>query len=83
MVRLKVFALAGGGRYRDSFNSIVVRLKDLDADAARELPREFQFHSGSIKSKLYSRIGRRIEGFQFHSGSIKSGRSQSLRARAK
>ena len=56
----------------DSFNSIVVRLKEFFENRIAQAQEPFQFHSGSIK-RLLDVLGEiDVMEFQFHSGSIKS-----------
>ena len=56
----------------DSFNSIVVRLKAGPRIRGIDAQIEFQFHSGSIKSRSALMFRNTDVAFQFHSGSIKS-----------
>ena len=72
MVRLKENARREIEEAKQSFNSIVVRLK-VGQVALRDIHgAQFQFHSGSIKSFFVQARFKRLSWFQFHSGSIKS-----------
>ena len=53
----------------------MVRLKGYAIDSADQSPAQFQFHNGSIKSKLWHTVYREMHMFQFHNGSIKRGQA--------
>ena len=52
MVRLKAVIDAQGNKWRVRFNSTMVRLKVDRPDKLKYLDKQFQFHNGSIKSRV-------------------------------
>ncbi len=72
VVRLRHCFLSLLGKENTSFNSIVVRLRHAKTLKAQEQAKQFQFHSGAIKTHRRC-INRCIAVvFQFHSGAIKT-----------
>ena len=57
VVRLKGSRWLRSTKHNRSFNSIVVRLKETMRRAWRHPSKQFQFHSGSIKSRPWAVIG--------------------------
>ena len=53
------------------FNSIKVRLK-LNKYELLQARDQFQFHKGTIKTRVQQNQARRSSGFQFHKGTIKT-----------
>ena len=70
MVRLKVCSVTLCNSQKSCFNSTMVRLKDIVA-MAYQVPKEFQFHNGSIKRTTITSSRWTTTWFQFHNGSIK------------
>ena len=56
----------------NSFNSILVRLKEEEDILVNVVFNKFQFHTGSIKSLSKTYLWEPFAAFQFHTGSIKS-----------
>ncbi len=73
LVRLKAYSRQKpAGAALVGFNSTLVRLKDAELPTATKEIEKFQFHTGSIKSKLTLSFQTSSTKFQFHTGSIKS-----------
>ncbi len=72
MVRLKGVLLLSSKQQQLHFNSTMVRLKGCGNCQAKLPFRQFQFHYGSVKSRLESFLCARAISFQFHYGSVKS-----------
>ena len=71
MVRLKVFVRSRIALACVYFNSTMVRLKGDFAERATDCDRPFQFHYGTIKSRLKRYLIGVQKVFQFHYGTIK------------
>ena len=61
------------------FNSIKVRLEQIDSHEALAHPRIFQFHKGTIRTKAEVYAHQRKKEFQFHKGTIRTGSDLSER----
>ena len=69
---IKSLRVLDSHKHDTRFNSILVRLKDLQGDSILMRNLKFQFHTGSIKSWARVDVSDWISAFQFHTGSIKS-----------
>ncbi len=81
LVRLKADTRMSPRRRSTCFNSILVRLKGVSSGTTMSSWREFQFHTGSIKSHPHPSLSKYVDKFQFHTGSIKSRARHPSRAR--